>query len=551
MIGVVAKHGEHPVIREFFELFKTPWEFCRKGVRYDVVVRADDTVEPSPLAGMVIVYGGQATAVDRGAEHPPGPRRQGAIVSWKGDRIPVYGACVTLPSADRTLDLVLEDTGEPVASVTRRDGSTLVRVGYDLFREVGFLLSRGQPVGHAAIPTLERHIGFLRHAIVSGGIPLVEIPPIPEGYRFIACLTHDVDHPAIGLHWFDHTMFGFLYRAVVSSVVDVCRGKAPLSALWRNWAAVLRLPFVHLGLANDFWNQFDRYLTIEKGLGSTFFVIPVKDYPGRTGGGFAPRIRASAYGVSDIADCLRPLRATGSEVALHGIDAWLDSSTGSEERARVSRATGASVTGVRMHWLFFDERAPERLDEAGFTYDATFGYNETVGFRAGTLQAFKPVTAGRLLELPLTIMDTALFYPSHLDLTPKAAHEMVRRLLDEAERYGGVVTINWHDRSLAPERLWGEFYAELVDEVKRRGAWCPTAAQAVSWFSRRRSAAIESVQWNGDSPQVAVSADDRSDLPGLIVRVHTPEPPDGGRGPERFCDMAFNGGLVRQVVGQP
>ena len=31
MIGVVAHDAERAVIREFFELFKTPWEFCRPG----------------------------------------------------------------------------------------------------------------------------------------------------------------------------------------------------------------------------------------------------------------------------------------------------------------------------------------------------------------------------------------------------------------------------------------------------------------------------------------------------------------------------------------
>ena len=68
-------------------------------------------------------------------------------------------------------------------------------------------------------PTLDLHIAVLRDLIVASGAPLVEIPPVPEGYRFIACLTHDVDHPSIRQHRFDHTMFGFLYRAVVHSLV--------------------------------------------------------------------------------------------------------------------------------------------------------------------------------------------------------------------------------------------------------------------------------------------------------------------------------------------
>src|SRR5262249_16990764 len=212
--------------------------------------------------------------------------------------------------------------------------------------------------------------------------------------------------------------------------------------------------------------------------------------------------------------------AAGCEVGLHGIDAWLDAGAGSGERTSISRVTGAPATGARMHWLFFDERAPERLDQAGFAYDSTFGYNETVGFRAGTLQAFKPLSARRLLELPLHVMDTALFYPSHLGLTAEAARQAVLPLVAEAERHGGALTINWHDRSIAPERLWDELYVDLVAELKRRAAWFPTAAQAVAWFHRRRSAVFRSVRREGASMRVTVSADGPEETPGLSVRVY-------------------------------
>ena len=189
--------------------------------------------------------------------------------------------------------------------------------------------------------------------------------------------------------------------------------------------------------------------------------------------------------------------------------------------------TGAPATGVRMHWLYFDERAPRRLEDAGFAYDSTFGYNEAVGFRAGTLQVFKPITAQRLLELPLHVMDTALFYPSRLGLTAAAAWNVVVPLVDEAERHGGALTVNWHDRSLAPERLWGGFYLDLVDELKRRKAWFPTAAGAVAWF---RAAPLRGIRLGPLGRPLA--ADHRVGRrwrgeTGLTVRVHAPASPDG------------------------
>ena len=550
MIGVIARDEERAIARELFELFKTPWEFWRPDGRYDAVIRTDDSIE-APRAKLVIAYGAWGVGQDRVGDRGPGRSLRGAMLSWDGDRIPIYGRCATFGGDRNGAELVLADGGEPAVSVMSEDGRTVVRVGYDLFGEVKTLLSVGQPAVHAGIPTLEKHIAYLRHVIVSHGVLLIEIPPIPEGYRFIVCLTHDIDHPAIRLHRFDHTMFGFLYRALVRSVVNVFSGRARLATLWRNWGAVLKLPFVHLGVTRDFWSQFERYLEIERGLASTFFVIPFRGKPGRTVEGQAPAIRAASYGARDIQDTLRALRAANREVELHGIDAWLDSASGVAERDQVAGASGSSVIGVRMHWLYFDERAPERLDTAGFTYDSTVGYNETVGFRAGTMQVFKPLTARALLELPMTIMDTALFYPAHLDLTPDAARDAVCRLVDDAERYGGALTINWHDRSLAPERLWDDFYIELVDELKRRGAWFATASEAVAWFSQRRAASFIASRGSSESTQIEVSGAPMANLPGLTVCVHASRTlakrPASGNGPGGRIDRTASDELAAAV----
>ncbi len=86
-------------------------------------------------------------------------------------------------------------------------------------------------------------------------------------------------------------MFGFLYRALFGSLRNVIRGRMPVRGLLTNWAAALKLPFVHMGLAKDFWREFaDRYLELENGLRSTFFVIPFKNRPGKNSHGPAPCI---------------------------------------------------------------------------------------------------------------------------------------------------------------------------------------------------------------------------------------------------------------------
>jgi glycosyltransferase involved in cell wall biosynthesis len=520
MIGVIADPSEQDVVREFFELFKTPWEFYRRDVRYEVLLCTGDG-QFDGTARLVLVYGGRKTHFDGEQKIQTGRQQKDTcILSHQKNRIPIYGDTVTFPQKGSGL-LADEESQQCVAYLEQSRERVLARIGYDLFREVRTLLTVGQPPANAHTPTLELHIAFLRELITGCGIPLFEIPPVPEGYPFIACLTHDVDHPSIRQHKWDHTMFGFLSRALLGSWRNVVHGRMPVRGLVTNWAAALKLPFVHLGLANDFWREFaDRYLELENGLCSTFFVIPFKNCAGKNAHGPAPLFRAARYDAQDIGDTVQKLLASGCEVGLHGIDAWLDSSKGSEELEGIRRLTGVSQIGVRMHWLYYDQQSPLALEKAGAAYDSSVGYNETVGYRAGTTQVYKPFQASRLLELPLHAMDTALFSPAHLGLSPREARDQVAGIIDNAIRLGGCVTVNWHDRSIAPERLWDDFYVDLVDELKKRGAWFSTAAQAVSWFRKRRSAVFENVSWESGAVRVKIAVGVSEDLPDLQLRVH-------------------------------
>jgi hypothetical protein len=127
-----------------------------------------------------------------------------------------------------------------------------------------------------------------------------------------------------------------------------------------------------------------------------------------------------------------------------------------------------------------------------------------------------------LLELPLHVMDTALFYPVCLDLTEEDAERIVRKLIDDAQKIGGALTIDWHDRSIAPERLWDNFYLQLLEDLKARGAWLPTAAQAVSWFRKRRAAKVESIRAGQNVVRIRCRIETAAELPGLTIRINKP-----------------------------
>ncbi len=117
-------------------------------------------------------------------------------------------------------------------------------------------------------------------------------------------------------------------------------------------------------------------------------------------------------------------------------------------------------------------------------------------------------------------MDTALFYPIYLNLARSEARMRVDRIIDTAVQFGGCVTVNWHDRSIAPERLWGDVYSDLIKELRHKGAWFATAAQAVAWFRRRRSAVFENVGSISGVSRVKIEVDANDDLPDLQLLVH-------------------------------
>jgi len=549
MIGVIADPKERDVVREFFELFKTPWEFYRRDRDYDVLLCAGEG-QFDAITKLIVFYSGKKTMFDREQRTPVGAQRKCPnCLMYQGNRLPIYGELATFAEKGSSF-LAVEGGQKSAVCMDRADGKVLVRIGYDLFSEVRTLLTEGQPAAYANIPTLELHVALFRDLITGNGIELVEIPPVPEGYRFIACLTHDVDHPLLCRHKWDRTMFGFLYRAVFGSLWRFVWEQMPARDVLKNWMAALKVPLVYLGLARDFWLEFaDRYLELQRGIPTTYFVIPFKNRQGIRGdnpSGAASRFRASRYEAQDIAETIQKLRAAGNEIGLHGIDAWVDSSRGREELSEIQRLTGVSETGVRMHWLYFDRESPAALEEAGASYDSTVGYNEAVGYRAGTTQVYKPLGTNRLLELPLHIMDTALFYRSYLGLSPRQAKKVIQQMAGHAADFGGVLTINWHDRSVVPERLWDTFYRDVIQDLERRGAWFSTARDTISWFQKRRTVTFESDPNLGREVRARVSAAHEHYIPGLRLRIHKAGELESNRNrcAEDYIDVAIGNSEV-------
>jgi hypothetical protein len=516
MLGVSLDAADLPFAREFFELFKTPWEPVVRGRRYAAVISAGGA-RPDVDTNVMFVYGSRAADIDRELGLLTESASCPADVMWDGSRLPIYGRVATFrPAASARLI-----AGDAALDSSRHVGGRFVRrIGYDLFGEVRRLLTSGQPASNAEAPTLELHIELLRRLLVDAGVPFVEVPPRPYGYRFTCCLTHDIDFCGIRRHRFDRTLAGFVTRASVGTLIDLCRGRRSARDVARNFGAFLSLPFVFAGVAPDFWRPFDDYARSDEPRKSTFFLVPFRAQAGVAPDGTVDSVRAVPYQVSDVRQDAKAAAARGSELAVHGIDAWRDVEAGRAEMTELTSLTDRPTSGIRMHWLYFSPDSPRRLEAAGYDYDSTWGYNDAVGYRAGTSQVFRMPGCDRLMELPLSIMDTALLFSDRMGLGPAEALDRCDPILKNAKQFGGTLVVNWHDRSLVPERLWDGVYRQLLDAIGTDEVWFATAQEAVDWFRWRRT-----IRFGEDG---TVSACERSmsngtgEMPPALLRVHRP-----------------------------
>jgi len=324
-------------------------------------------------------------------------------------------------------------------------------------------------------------------------------------------------------HKFDRSAFGFMSRVFFPYSMRDQESKICWSKPIRNVKALMTLPGVYLGLLKDFWFQIDRYIEIEGDVPSTFFFIPVKDHPGdKDLSDSKPKeYRAAKYDVRDYKTSIHKLIQKGCEIGVHGIDAWHCPKRGQQELQTIRRiADEDKPLGIRMHWLYFSESSPKILEEAGFLYDSTLGYNNGVGYRCGTTQIFRLPGSFGLFELPLHIQDTSMFLKGRMNLSHKKAMQLCENVIKDIRNYGGVLTVNWHQRSLGPERNWDDFYVKLINKLKADSVWFTTARQAVLWFKKRRSVQFKEIQESSDKIGIKVTSEDDTDLPGLLMRIH-------------------------------
>jgi peptidoglycan/xylan/chitin deacetylase (PgdA/CDA1 family) len=221
----------------------------------------------------------------------------------------------------------------------------------------------------------------------------------------------------------------------------------------------------------------------------------------------------------------------GHEIGLHGSCASSDNASQMmKEKNELESILSKRTDGVRQHLLKMClPETWEYQQEAGFVYDASLGYNQLVGFRAGTCFPFTPWDSEgekrfTILELPLVVQDKALFGDSNADCILKKAFDKCGKLLDVTYNHNGVFTVLWHacvSRVTKPYLV--DFYRKMIKYASRYDPWYANCTSLTSWWKLRSKIRLEPEKVI--KSELEFSAVSPEDFEGFSISLHLPKNP--------------------------
>ena len=129
MIGVVCEPQEEPAVREFFELFKTPWELLDPGRSYDAIIVSGKRSVPTAGSARIVICLGSGS--DDYPRDDLVVRRRGtpAMVTIDGTTLPLFCSAAEVCGPGRVRGHFIEHPA-PVVLEHKRDDLRVVRCGY-------------------------------------------------------------------------------------------------------------------------------------------------------------------------------------------------------------------------------------------------------------------------------------------------------------------------------------------------------------------------------------------------------------------------------------
>lgn len=271
----------------------------------------------------------------------------------------------------------------------------------------------------------------------------------PDNKKFAICLTHDVDE--IVPPW-THTIFASVHSL----------GPGRWKELQNNLFWRLR------GNHSSPYCNFNEIMDIEEKYGAKssfyFLATPID-------------IKRYRYDIASFEEEIREISDRGWEVGLHGgVYSFDNFENIHEEKQTLERCLKKKVAGYRNHYLRF--LVPDSwviLENLGFLYDTTYGYNDRMGFRNGMCHPFYPYNANSdqfltIVEIPLVIMDGTLHsWKGNFE----RKWERVKYFIDVTKKNHGVITVIWHSNSFncSFKRDWARMYEKILQYGYENNAW--------------------------------------------------------------------------------
>ena len=267
-------------------------------------------------------------------------------------------------------------------------------------------------------------------------------------------VTHDVDHLSVWEHWRDLVLPKFLGL----SIYELLTKRSPVKEFKYRLAEILK---------NE-WNNIELLAKYDKRHGvSSAFYFAVNNGLG------------ISYSLKQVRKEVRWLIKAGFEVGVHGI-CFEDFECMRKERETFESLTGLKEFGVRMHYLRSSEKTLPYLEHLGYLYDST-EYSETLK---------QPYVVGRIVEIPLHIMDTYLFSPFFRGFDLDVAIEYTENVIKHLGS-NDVLVVLFHQRYFSRSFLkWREWYRWLVETLEDKKAEFTSPKEVVKWKLKRKLTAL-------------------------------------------------------------
>ena len=312
----------------------------------------------------------------------------------------------------------------------------------------------------------------------------------PDNRAFAVCLSHDMDHVTSFAGRENWRQLGRMRRNRVGKGEQARQCYRAARSSFGGWARRLA------GHADRYSNVGD-WLKLEADCGfkSSLFFFAETVHPWQAydcNYSFGDRVVFEGRRIT-VGEMMREIADRGWDVGVHGsVASATEPGVLALQKREVESVTGWPVLTTRQHYLQYDPaRTPGIQAEAGLLADGTQGFNDTVGFRAGTSFPYRVWDWSRncalpLWQVPLHIQDGPLLRAWK---SVDQAMSVCVQFLDRVKRVAGCLGLLFHPAQLARE-LGFAVYRELLQEARRRGAWGCSMREAAEWWEQRSRALL-------------------------------------------------------------